>query len=59
MDAFYPSVDIPTGTGARHYAVGGLVLFATRNLALDFRAGRRLNARANRFLIGTGLAFQR
>lgn len=55
-DAFYPSGNTPTGTGARHYAVGGLVLFAKKNLALDFRAGAGLNAQANRFLIGTGFA---
>jgi hypothetical protein len=44
---------------ARHYAVGGLVLFVTRNLAVDFRSGTGLNAAANRFLIGAGFAFRR
>jgi hypothetical protein len=44
---------------ARHYVVGGLVFFATKDFAVDFRAGAGLNAQANRFLIGTGFAFRR
>jgi len=39
--------------------VGGLVFFATKDFAFDFRAGAGLNAQANRFLIGTGFAFRR
>jgi hypothetical protein len=57
-DAFYPSGSFDPAAGARHYAVGGLVFFATRNVAVDFRAGAGLNAQANRFLIGTGFAFR-
>ena len=56
-DVFRGSID-PAAT-ARHYAVGGLVLFATKDLAVDFRASAGLNAQANRFLIGTGFAFRR
>jgi hypothetical protein len=44
--------------GTRHYAVAGLVFFATSNFAVDFRAGAGLNAEANRYVIGTGLAFR-
>ena len=43
---------------ARHYAVAGLVFFATKDFAVDFRAGAGLNAEANRFLVGTGFAFR-
>jgi hypothetical protein len=53
---FKGSID-PT-VSARHYAVGGLVFFANRNFAVDFRAGTGLNAQANRFLIGAGFAFR-
>jgi Putative MetA-pathway of phenol degradation len=55
-DVFHGSID-PAAT-ARHYAVGGLVFFATKDFAVDFRAGGGLNAQANRFLIGTGFAFR-
>jgi outer membrane putative beta-barrel porin/alpha-amylase len=55
-DVFHGSID-PTAP-ARHYAVGGLVIFATKEFAVDFRAGAGLNAQANRFLIGTGFAFR-
>jgi hypothetical protein len=55
-DVFHGSID-PAAT-ARHYAVTGLVFFATKEFALDFRAGAGLNAQANRFLIGTGFAFR-
>jgi hypothetical protein len=58
-DAFYPSGSFDPTAGVRHYAVGGLVFFATRNVAVDFRAGAGLNAQANRFVIGTGFAFRR
>ena len=56
-DVFHGSID-PAAT-TRHYAVGGLVFFATKDFAVDFRAGAGLNAQANRFLIGTGFAFRR
>ena len=56
-DVFIGGID-PAAT-ARHYAVGGLVFFATKDFAVDFRAGAGLNAQANRFLIGTGFAFRR
>jgi Putative MetA-pathway of phenol degradation len=55
-DVFRGSID-PAAT-TRHYAVGGLVFFATKDFAVDFRAGAGLNAQANRFLIGTGFAFR-
>ena len=55
-DVFHGSID-PAAT-ARHYVVGGLVLFATKDFAVDFRAGAGLNPQANRFLIGTGFAFR-
>jgi hypothetical protein len=55
-DVFKGSID-PAAT-ARHYAVGGLVFFATKNFSVDFRAGGGLNAEANRFLIGAGFAFR-
>ena len=57
-DAFYPSASALPGAGARHYAVGGVVLFATGNVAVDFRAGAGLNAQSNKFLFGTGFAFR-
>jgi hypothetical protein len=56
-DVFHGSVD--PAAGLRHYAVGGLVFFATKDFAIDFRAGAGLNAQANRFLIGTGFSFRR
>jgi hypothetical protein len=56
-DVFRGSID--PAAGARHYAVGGIVLFAKKDIAVDFRAGAGLNAQANRFLIGTGFAFRR
>ena len=43
---------------AKHYAVGGLVLFVTRNLAVDIRAGAGLNSAGNRFVFGTGFAIR-
>jgi hypothetical protein len=55
-DVFHGSID--PAASARHYAVGGLVFFATQEFAVDFRAGAGLNAQANRFLIGTGFAFR-
>jgi Putative MetA-pathway of phenol degradation len=56
-DVFHGSID--PAASARHYAVGGLVFFATKEFAVDFRAGAGLNAQANRFLIGAGFAFRR
>jgi hypothetical protein len=58
-DAFYPSGAVISNVGARHYAVGGLVLFARKDFAVDFRAGAGLNSNANPFLIGAGFAFRR
>jgi hypothetical protein len=57
-DSFYPTGTIEQRAGARHYAVGGLVLFASKDFAVDIRAGAGLNAQANRFVIGTGFAFR-
>jgi hypothetical protein len=57
-DAFYPSGDVEPGSSARHYAVGGVVLFGTKDFAVDFRVGAGLNSQANRFLIGTGFALR-
>jgi hypothetical protein len=56
-DAFHGSIE--PAAAARHYAVGGLVFFATKEFAVDFRVGAGLNAQPNRFLIGTGFAFRR
>src|SRR5262249_44467345 len=44
-DAFYPVGG--TSVGTRHYAVGGLVYFITKNVAIDIRAGVGLNREAN------------
>ncbi len=52
-DVYYPW---NRGQAQRQYAVGGLVCFLTRDLAIDFRAGVGLNGQANRFLVGTGFA---
>lgn len=57
-DAFYPVGVTDRAIGARHYAVGGLVYFIMKNLAVDVRAGAGLNARANDFLAGTGFAIR-
>jgi outer membrane putative beta-barrel porin/alpha-amylase len=55
-DAFYPA-DAPRATsGARDYAVGGLVYFLSKNLAVDVRAGIGLTREANDVLAGTGFA---
>jgi outer membrane putative beta-barrel porin/alpha-amylase len=43
-------------SGARDYAVGGLVYFIPDNLAIDVRAGVGLNRQANDFLAGTGFS---
>jgi hypothetical protein len=48
-DAFYPSGGFDPAAGARHYAVGGLVFFATRNVSVDFRAGAGLKLRRTGF----------
>jgi hypothetical protein len=55
-DMFRGSSD--PAVAARHYAVGGLVFFSTKDFAVDFRAGAGLNSSANRFLLGTGFAFR-
>ena len=55
-DAFYPVGGTGQGTGPRHYAVGGLVYFITKDVEVDIRAGVGLNARANDFLAGAGFA---
>jgi len=54
-DAFYPTGS-GAATGARHYAVGGLIYFITKNLAVDLRAGLGLNRQANDVIAGTGFA---
>ena len=54
-DAFIPS---GTAGATRHYAVGGLVFFITKDLAVDFRMGAGLNGEANRLVVGTGFAFR-
>ncbi len=53
-DAFYPVGG--TSAGTRHYAVGGLVYFITKNIAIDIRAGVGLNRQANDVIAGTGFA---
>ena len=55
-DAFYVAGGSGAASGARDYAVGGLVYFITRNLAVDVRAGFGLTKAANDFLAGTGFA---
>jgi hypothetical protein len=57
-DAFSPVTAATGATGMRHYAVGGLVYFITKDLEVDIRAGVGLNERANDFLAGTGLAIR-
>ena len=57
-DAFYPIDTTDPAGGAKHYAVGGFVLFVTKNLAIDIRTGIGLTENANHFLIGTGFAFR-
>jgi hypothetical protein len=54
-DAFYPNGGLASA-GPRHYTVGGLVFFATPNLALDARVGVGLNHRSNDYLTGVGFA---
>jgi hypothetical protein len=54
-DAFYPNGGL-AAAAPRHYTVGGLVFFATPNLALDARAGVGLNHRSNDYLTGVGFA---
>jgi len=54
-DAFYPTGPV-SSFWPQHYAVGGLVYFITKNLALDARAGIGLNGHSNRFLAGAGFA---
>jgi outer membrane putative beta-barrel porin/alpha-amylase len=55
-DAFYLPGASGVASGARDYAVGGLVYFITKNLAVDVRAGVGLTKEANDFLVGTGFA---
>jgi len=55
-DAFYPIGTIAQASSPRHYAVGGLVYFITKDFGVDIRAGVGLNERANDFLAGTGFA---
>jgi hypothetical protein len=55
-DAFYPIGTIAQASGPRHYAVGGLVYFITKDFGADIRAGVGLNQQANDFLAGTGFA---
>jgi hypothetical protein len=55
-DAFYPVAASGPASGARDYAVGGLVYFITDNLAVDVRAGVGLNRQANDFLAGAGFS---
>jgi len=57
-DAYYPTGGI--GSAApRHYAVGGLVYFISRDLAVDARLGVGLNHNSNDFLVGLGFAVRR
>jgi hypothetical protein len=58
-DASYRTGSIEPVVGARHYVVGGVVYFVTKNVAMDFRVGAGLNAQASRLLVGTGFAFRR
>ena len=55
-DAFYAASRATSGGKPRDYAVGGLVYFLTKNLALDLRAGVGLNKQANDFLTGPGFS---
>jgi hypothetical protein len=55
-DAFYPIGTIVQASGPRHYAVGGLVYFITKDFEVDIRAGVGLNRQANDFLAGAGFA---
>ncbi len=57
-DAFYPVGGIGPA-GPRHYAVGGLVYFITRDFEVDFRTGVGLNGNSNDFLVGVGFAARR
>jgi Putative MetA-pathway of phenol degradation len=57
-DAFYPVGGIGQ-LGPRHYAVGGLVYFVTRDFEVDFRSGVGLNGNSNDFLVGVGFAARR
>jgi hypothetical protein len=57
-DAFYP-VGAIGRLGPRHYAVGGLVYFVTRDFEVDFRSGVGLNGNSNDFLVGVGFAARR
>ena len=54
-DAFYPKGGIDSAR-PQHYAVGGLVFFATSNLALDVRVGIGLSDRSNPYLAGAGFS---
>ena len=56
--AFYAAGASGTGTGAQHYAVGGLVYVLTPNVALDIWAGGGLTKAADHFLAGAGLALR-
>jgi hypothetical protein len=55
-DAFYPIATIAQASGPRHYAVGGLVYFITKDFGVDIRAGVGLNRQANDLLAGAGFA---
>lgn len=55
-DAAYPSGSDRPGAGPRHSAVGGLVYFVSKDLAVDLRVGTGLSARAPDLLVGAGFA---
>jgi outer membrane putative beta-barrel porin/alpha-amylase len=56
--AFYAANAGGAGTGAQHYAVGGLVYVLTPHVALDIRAGGGLTKAAEHFFAGAGLALR-
>lgn len=57
-DAYYPRGGLAS-TSPQHYAVGGVVYFVTRDIALDARAGAGLNSHSSHLLAGLGLTVRR
>jgi hypothetical protein len=55
-DAAYPAGSDRPGSGPRHSAVGGLVYFVSKDVAVDVRVGAGLSSRAPDLLVGAGFA---
>jgi hypothetical protein len=55
LDSFYASGE---QAAPQHYFVAGLVYFLTNNCEIDYRAGVGLNAHADGYLLGSGLAIR-